>query len=285
VARLGTGRSRSRSRKPAYRPPRRRASCGIAGARRTTRCSSLLRRRPWLRRCRPPLRCPARRHQERPPFGGSSKNHLAPGRDCNPGDPRPRRSNRPQDTVLPPPRTRPDRWHRRSRRRRRCSRSRPPDCNPDCNCRCWAAPPWRKYLLRCRAGTCRQRFHNPAASRRAQSLCRRPSDQLAPRCSSRTRRPSQHQSQRCGCSAWRVAEHLTCPLEAPKFGGGAWGAVGHTVPPPDRRRGRVMALRTGHGNGAGSPRVEVLPVDELPELPGCALFEEMAARHLFRQPA
>ncbi len=26
-----------------------------------------------------------------------------------------------------------------------------------------------------------------------------------------------------------------------------------------------MALRTGHGNGAGVPRVEVLPVDELPE--------------------
>lgn len=25
-----------------------------------------------------------------------------------------------------------------------------------------------------------------------------------------------------------------------------------------------MALRTGHGNGAGVPRVEVLPVDELP---------------------
>lgn len=25
-----------------------------------------------------------------------------------------------------------------------------------------------------------------------------------------------------------------------------------------------MALRSGHGNGAGSPRVEVLPVDELP---------------------
>lgn len=26
-----------------------------------------------------------------------------------------------------------------------------------------------------------------------------------------------------------------------------------------------MTLRTGHGNGAGSPRVEVLPVDELPQ--------------------
>lgn len=26
-----------------------------------------------------------------------------------------------------------------------------------------------------------------------------------------------------------------------------------------------MALRTGHGHGAGSPRVEVLPADELPE--------------------
>ena len=25
-----------------------------------------------------------------------------------------------------------------------------------------------------------------------------------------------------------------------------------------------MALRTGHGNGAGTPRIEVLPVDELP---------------------
>jgi hypothetical protein len=25
-----------------------------------------------------------------------------------------------------------------------------------------------------------------------------------------------------------------------------------------------MALRAGHGNGAGSPRVEVLPADELP---------------------
>jgi hypothetical protein len=25
-----------------------------------------------------------------------------------------------------------------------------------------------------------------------------------------------------------------------------------------------MVLRSGHGNGAGSPRIEVLPVDELP---------------------
>jgi hypothetical protein len=25
-----------------------------------------------------------------------------------------------------------------------------------------------------------------------------------------------------------------------------------------------MALRTGHGKGAGAPRIEVLPVDELP---------------------
>jgi hypothetical protein len=32
-----------------------------------------------------------------------------------------------------------------------------------------------------------------------------------------------------------------------------------------------MALRTGHGNGAGVPRIEVLPVDELPAgVPGNA---------------
>ena len=34
-----------------------------------------------------------------------------------------------------------------------------------------------------------------------------------------------------------------------------------------------MALRTGHGNGAGMPRVEVLPVDELPQ---CVQGEPLA---------
>jgi len=40
-----------------------------------------------------------------------------------------------------------------------------------------------------------------------------------------------------------------------------------------------MALRTGHGQGAGSPRVEVLPADELPEgVTGPALDERTADR-------
>ncbi len=40
-----------------------------------------------------------------------------------------------------------------------------------------------------------------------------------------------------------------------------------------------MTLRTGHGNGAGSPRVEVLPVDELPKgVQGEALAEHRAER-------
>jgi hypothetical protein len=40
-----------------------------------------------------------------------------------------------------------------------------------------------------------------------------------------------------------------------------------------------MALRTGHGNGAGSPRVEVLPPDELPEgVQGEALAEHRSER-------
>lgn len=42
-----------------------------------------------------------------------------------------------------------------------------------------------------------------------------------------------------------------------------------------------MALRSGHGNGAGSPRVEVCPVDELPE--GLAVVEP-EARALPRPP-
>lgn len=40
-----------------------------------------------------------------------------------------------------------------------------------------------------------------------------------------------------------------------------------------------MTLRTGHGNGAGVPRVEVLPVDELPAgLPGPARLESPTDR-------
>ena len=40
-----------------------------------------------------------------------------------------------------------------------------------------------------------------------------------------------------------------------------------------------MALRTGHGTGAGSPRVEVLPADELPEgVPGPAREESRGDR-------
>lgn len=40
-----------------------------------------------------------------------------------------------------------------------------------------------------------------------------------------------------------------------------------------------MSLRTGHGAGAGSPRVETLPVDELPMgMPGPALNEQPGER-------
>lgn len=40
-----------------------------------------------------------------------------------------------------------------------------------------------------------------------------------------------------------------------------------------------MALRSGHGNGAGVPRVEVLPVDELPEgMPAGARTESPSDR-------
>ena len=40
-----------------------------------------------------------------------------------------------------------------------------------------------------------------------------------------------------------------------------------------------MTLRSGHGNGAGSPRIEVLPVDELPEgVQGTALAEHRTER-------
>lgn len=40
-----------------------------------------------------------------------------------------------------------------------------------------------------------------------------------------------------------------------------------------------MALRSGHGNGAGSPRIEVLPPDELPAgVQGEALAEHRAER-------
>ena len=40
-----------------------------------------------------------------------------------------------------------------------------------------------------------------------------------------------------------------------------------------------MTLRTGHGNGAGSPRIEVLPADELPEgVPAPAREESPADR-------
>lgn len=40
-----------------------------------------------------------------------------------------------------------------------------------------------------------------------------------------------------------------------------------------------MALRTGHGNGAGAPHIEVLPIDELPQgVQGAALAEHTAER-------
>ncbi|HKO46627.1 MAG TPA: hypothetical protein VJV79_02835 [Polyangiaceae bacterium] len=40
-----------------------------------------------------------------------------------------------------------------------------------------------------------------------------------------------------------------------------------------------MTIRTGHGTGAGSPRVEVLPIDELPKgVQGPALAEHRAER-------
>lgn len=40
-----------------------------------------------------------------------------------------------------------------------------------------------------------------------------------------------------------------------------------------------MTLRTGHGNGAGTPRVEVLPADELPAgVQGAALGEHRSER-------
>jgi hypothetical protein len=43
-----------------------------------------------------------------------------------------------------------------------------------------------------------------------------------------------------------------------------------------------MALRTGHGNGAGAPRVEVLPADELPG-PVPSAVPHQAATLAFRQ--
>lgn len=45
-----------------------------------------------------------------------------------------------------------------------------------------------------------------------------------------------------------------------------------------------MALRTGHGNGAGVPRIEVLPPDELP-LPATASGISPAAPPAERGPA
>lgn len=47
-----------------------------------------------------------------------------------------------------------------------------------------------------------------------------------------------------------------------------------------------MALRTGHGNGAGVPRIEVLPPDELPRgLPATASGTSPAAPPAERGPA
>jgi hypothetical protein len=42
----------------------------------------------------------------------------------------------------------------------------------------------------------------------------------------------------------------------------------------------LVTLRTGHGDGAGVPRVEVLPIDELPKgVQGTALAEHRGERH------
>jgi hypothetical protein len=41
--------------------------------------------------------------------------------------------------------------------------------------------------------------------------------------------------------------------------------VCHGVPHHDRAGGALIVLRNGHGRGAGSPRVEVLPAVELPK--------------------
>jgi hypothetical protein len=72
-------------------------------------------------------------------------------------------------------------------------------------------------------------------------------------------------------------------------------------PRRDRTEGELMALRSGHGNGAGLPRIEVLPVDEQPvgvpepsrkpplaepanaRLPNGRLAEGQAARELGRR--
>jgi hypothetical protein len=39
-----------------------------------------------------------------------------------------------------------------------------------------------------------------------------------------------------------------------------------------------MALRSGHGNGAGSPHVEVLPPDELPQAQAVGADHLLGAR-------